>query len=183
MVRGTGVIAVLLSKRTNAKKIYCVEKQPEMAQIINKNIELNNLQNKLELVNCDILDLKIEQVDVVVTNPPYKQSNTGIKNDNKQKYISKFETSATLEDFIKVSKRVLKDKGKLFMVYRPDRLVEMMELMRKYNLEPKRIKFVFSHEGSNENAKLVLVEAVKNAKPFLKVEKNIYVYKQNRPIH
>lgn len=181
---GTGIISVLLSAKTKASKIICVEKQPEMADIIERNIELNNLQNKLQLVNEDILNIKIEEasVDAVVTNPPYKKKETGMKNENEQKYISKFETTATLEDFIKVSKNILKDKGQFFMVHRPDRLVDIMELMRKYKIEPKRIKFVYSHayEGKKtENAKLVLIEGIKNANPFMKVEQNIYVYNQD----
>ena len=181
---GTGIISILLSAKTNANKIICVEKQPEMADIIKRNIELNNLQDKIQLINDDILNIAIEEasVDAVVTNPPYKKRETGLRNENEQKYISKFETSATLEDFIKVSKRILKDKGQFFMVHRPDRLVDIMELMRKYKIEPKRIKFVYSHayEGKKaENAKLVLIEGIKNAKPFIKIEENIYVYNKD----
>ncbi len=176
---GTGIIAVLLSGKTKAKKIYCVEKQPEMAQILNKNIELNNLQDKLEVINKDIMELELKPVDAVVMNPPYKKANTGIKNENKQKFISKFETTATLSDFVGVAKKILKDGGKLFIVHRPERLVDVISSLRENNLEPKRIQFVYSHEHSEENAKLFLLEAVKNAKPFMKVEKSIYVYNEN----
>lgn len=175
---GTGIISVLLSGKTEAKKIICVEKQKEMAILIEKNIELNHLENKLEVIKDDILNLHFENLkaDAVVTNPPYRKKSTGVESDNKQKHISKFETSATLEDFIAVSKMALKDNGQLFMVHRPDRLVDIMALMRKYKIEPKRLQFVYSHVGKDENAKLVLVEGIKNARPFLKVEKNIFVY-------
>lgn len=177
---GTGVISILLSGKTEAKKIICVEKQKEMAEIIQRNIQMNNLEKKLELINEDILKLgdKIEEasIDTVVTNPPYRKQNTGIENENIQKYISKFETTATLQDFISISKRILKDKGQFFMVHRPDRLVDIIEIMRKEKIEPKRIQFVYSQIEGDKDAKLVLIEGIKNAKPFLKVEKNIYVY-------
>ena len=177
---GTGVISILLSGKTEAKKIICVEKQKEMAEIIQRNIQMNNLEKKLELINEDILKLgdKIKEasIDTVVTNPPYRKQNTGIENENIQKYISKFETTATLQDFISISKRILKDKGQFFMVHRPDRLVDIIEIMRKEKIEPKRIQFVYSQIEGDKDAKLVLIEGIKNAKPFLKVEKNIYVY-------
>ncbi len=190
---GTGIISILLSGKTKAKKIICVEKQKEMAEIINKNIQLNNLQEKLELKNIDVLELPKQKIkaDVIVTNPPYKKKDSGIENENKQKYISKFETTATLEDFIITSNKILKDKGKLFMVHRPERLTDILFLLRKHKLEPKRIQFVYSHinpkyytkkeknnihKSNKQFAKLVLIEAVKNANPFLKVEENIYVY-------
>ena len=148
-----------------------------MAEILSRNIKLNNLQNKLKLINKDILELEIEEkFDVVVTNPPYKKKETGIENENKQKYISKFETTATLKDFTQIANKLLKDKGKFFMVHRPDRLADIMEILRKNKLEPKRIRFVYSHTSGKENAKLVLIEAIKNAKPFLKVEPNLFVY-------
>ena len=180
---GTGIISILLSGKTQAKKIICVEKQKEMSELISKNIKINNLENKLELINEDILNLenilKQKKVDAIVTNPPYKEKKTGIENSNKQKFISKIETTASLEDFIKVSKQILKDKGQFFMVHRPERLIDIISIMRKNKIEPKRIRFVYSHMNKKENAKLVLIEGIKNAKPFLKVENNIYVYDEN----
>ena len=175
---GTGIISILLSGKTEAKHIISIEKQPEMADIISRNILLNDLSNKVEVINEDILNLKLnhESVDAVVTNPPYRKKSTGIESENKQKYISKFETTASLNDFVAVSQKILKDKGQFFMVHRPERLADIFTVMRNYKIEPKRVQFVFSHVNGNENAKLVLVEGVKNARPFLRVEKNIFVY-------
>lgn len=174
---GTGIISILLSAKTKARKIKCVEKQECMVDIIERNIKLNNLENKIEVEHIDILAMdKKQKVDVVVTNPPYKKENSGIENKNEQKYISKFETTANLDSFLKVSQKILKDKGKFFMVHRPERLVEIICLMKKYKIEPKRLQFVYSHINAKENAKLVLIEGVKNANPFLKVMENIYVY-------
>ena len=174
---GTGIISILLSAKTKAKKIKCIEKQQCMVDIIERNIKLNNLEDKIEVEHMDILAMdKEKKVDVIVTNPPYKKENSGIENKNEQKYISKFETTANLEAFLKVSQKILKDKGKLFMVHRPERLVEIICCMKKYKIEPKRLQFVYSHINAKENAKLVLIEGIKNANPFLKVMENIYVY-------
>ena len=183
---GTGVISILLSAKIDVDHITCIEKQSEMCDIIERNIQLNNLNNKLNVINCDVLEItkefqktEIPQYDIVVTNPPYKKKNTGLDNENQQKHISKVESSASLEDFISQSKNLLKDKGQFFIVHRPERLVDILSLMRKYKIEPKRMKLVYSKKDSNKDAKLVLIEGVKNGNPFLKVEKNLYIYNQD----
>ena len=104
--------------------------------------------------------------DVIVTNPPYKKENTGIVNEEEKKLISRHEVLAKLEDYIKISNKLLKDKGEFYMVHRPERLVDIIAYMRQYKIEPKEIRFVCSHE--KEPPKLVLIKGVKNAKPFLK---------------
>ena len=110
-----------------------------------KSSQLNNLQDRFEVVNTNIIDLKIyekQSFDVIVTNPPYKKKNTGITNENEAKLISRHEITANLEDFISISKDLLKDKGEFYMVHRPERLVDILSLMRKYKIEPKILKFV-----------------------------------------
>ena len=146
-----------------------------------RSILLNNLENKFEIINENIKNLEniIETgtFDAVVTNPPYKKIGTGLTNENEKKLISRHEITANLEDFINVSSKMLKDKGTLYMVHRPDRMVDIIELLRKYKLEPKKIKFVYPN--ANKDANLILLKAVKNANPFLKIEKPLYVYNQN----
>ena len=115
--------------------------------------------------------------DAVVTNPPYKKINTGLKNEDEKKIISRHEVKANLEDFIEVTKYLLKDKGEFYMVHRPDRLVDIMCLMRKYKIEPKQIKFVCPNVDKAPN--LVLIKGVKNGGVFLKMEKNLYVYNKD----
>ena len=152
--------------------------QNEVFEMAKRSILLNNLENKFEIINDDIINLKNyfskNTFDVIVTNPPYKKNNTGIINEDKRKFISRHETKATLEDFIKVSKDMLKDKGEMYIVHRPERLVDLLTLMRKYKIEPKKIRFVYSNV--NSVSKLVLIKGVKNARPFLKLEKNLYIY-------
>lgn len=178
---GTGIIPILLCGKTELKRIVGVEVQEEVFDLANRNIKLNNLENKFEVINENIKNLKniyeYGSFDVVVTNPPYKKENTGIKNLNNKKLISRHEITANLEDFIEISKYLLKDRGSIYMVHRPERLVDILFLMRKNKLEPKKIKFVYSNV--NTEPKLVLIEAVKNAKPFLQIEKNLYIYNEN----
>lgn len=178
---GTGIIPILLCGKTELKRIVGVEVQEEVFDLANRNIKLNNLENKFEVINENIKNLKniyeYGSFDVVVTNPPYKKENTGIKNLNNKKLISRHEITANLEDFVEISKYLLKDRGSIYMVHRPERLVDILFLMRKNKLEPKKIKFVYSNV--NTEPKLVLIEAVKNAKPFLQIEKNLYIYNEN----
>ena len=146
-----------------------------------RSIQLNQLENQFEIVNEDIIYLtKIlgkNNFDAVVMNPPYKKRDTGIKNQEEKKIISRHETSATLEDFIEITKDLLKDKGEIYMVHRPERLVDILAIMRMYKIEPKILRFVFSNK--NSEPKLILVKGIKNAKPFLKVLNNLYIYKEN----
>lgn len=175
---GTGIIPTLLCGKTNLKKVIGVEIQEEVAKMARKSILLNNLENKFEIINENIINLnKIFEknyFDVIVTNPPYKKINTGIINENEKKLISRHELTATLEDFIKIVKDLLKDKGEFYMVHRPERLVDILSLMRKYKIEPKLIRFVCPNKNKEPN--LILIKGIKNAKPFLKIEKNLYIY-------
>ena len=127
---GTGIIATLLCGKTQLKEVIGIEKQKEVYEMAKKSIKLNRLENRFKIVNEDIINLnKIfdnNTFDVIVTNPPYKKKGTGIKNEEEKKIISRHETTATLEDFIKIAKDLLKDKGEFYMVHRPDRLVDIM---------------------------------------------------------
>lgn len=178
---GTGIIATLLCKKTQLKEILGIEKQKEVYEMAKRSIQLNQLENQFKILNEDILNLTniLEKniFDAIVTNPPYKKKDTGITNEEEKKIISRHETTATLKDFIKASKELLKDKGEFYMVHRPDRLVDILSLMRHYKIEPKTLRFVYSNETSEP--KLILVKGIKNAKPFLKVQENLYIYNKN----
>ena len=175
---GTGIIATLLCGKTQLSEIIGVEVQKEVCEMASRSIKLNNLENKFKLINDNILNLNkyfnLNSFDAIVTNPPYKKKETGVENRDIKKLISRHEIEATLEDFIKISKDMLKDKGEIYIVHRPERLVDLLFLMRKYKLEPKKIKFVYSN--INKSPKLVLIQGIKNAKPFLIVEENLYIY-------
>ena len=175
---GTGIISILLCGKTKLKKIIGIEIQKEVYEMAKRSIKLNNLENKFEIINENILNLnnlfKKNSIDAIVTNPPYKKKDSGVINENEKKLISRHEITADLEDFIRVSKDLLKDKGEFYMVHRPERLVDIMSIMRKYKIEPKLLRMVYSNV--NSEPKMVLIKGIKNAKPFLKVENNLYIY-------
>ena len=175
---GTGIIGLLLCKKTELKKIYGIEIQEEVAQMAKRSVELNNLQDKFEIINSDINDifeiLEPNTIDCVVTNPPYKKVDTGVKNEAEKQMISRHEVKCTLEDIIEKSAKLLRDRGEFYMVHRAERLVDIMCVLRKYRLEPKNIRFV--HSKKNEKPNLILVKAVKYANEFLKIDKPLVIY-------
>ena len=174
---GTGIIAILLSKKIEKSRITAIEIQKDVAEMAQRSIKLNDLEESIEIINEDIKKIGQAKYDIVITNPPYKKKNTGLINNNEKQFISRHETTATLQDFIKISYKMLKDKGDLYIVHRPDRLVDLIEILRQNKLEPKKIKFVYPNIEKEPN--IVLVKATKNAKPFLKIEKPLYIYNKD----
>ena len=178
---GTGIISILLAGKTESKEIVGIEIQKDVADMAKRSVKLNDLENKIKIINDSILNIEnyFEEgyFDNVVTNPPYQKNNTGLKNENEKKIISRHEVLCTLEDVIYKSFKILKDKGNFYMVHRPERLVDILFLMRKYNLEPKEIRFVQSK--ANEKPNLVLIKGVKNSGEFLKILNPLIIYENN----
>ena len=178
---GTGIISILLSKKINSKKIIGIEVQPEIADMAKRSVKLNNLENKIEIINDNIKNIanyfSNNYFDSVVTNPPYQKNNTGLKSESKEKLISKHEIECNLKDIIKNSYKILKDKGEFYMVHRPERLADIICTMRENKIEPKEIRFVYPK--INEKPNLILIKGVKNAKEFLKVQKPLIIYNES----
>lgn len=177
---GTGILPILLSAKTQNTKIIGIEIQEEVAKMASKSVILNNLQDRIEIVCGDIKNLQNRyepnSFDVIITNPPYKKRGTGATNETKAKLISRHEITANLEDFIASAKYVLKDQGSMYIVHRPERLVDIFYHLRKQKLEPKIIRMVQPNKEKEPN--LVLIKAIKNAKPFLKIEKPLIIYNE-----
>ena len=178
---GTGIISILLCKKTKLKKIYGIEIQEEVAEMASRSAKLNCLEDKFEVINENIKDIfkKLEpnSIDAIVTNPPYKKENTGVKNLEKKQLISRHEVECNLEDIISISRKLLRDLGEFYMVHRAERLVDIMVLLRKYKMEPKIVRFV--HSKSSEKPTLVLVKAVKDAKEYLKIQDPLIIYRDD----
>lgn len=177
---GTGILAILLTAKVNVNKIIGIEIQEDMAEMANRSIELNHLEDKVTILNQDIrlIDkiLGIDKYDVIITNPPYMKNNTGLKNEDESKLISRHEVECTLDDVARISAKLLKDNGEIYMVHRPDRLVDIMEKFRRFRLEIKEMRVVYSKFGTQAN--LILIKAVKNGQPFLKIHKPLYIYNE-----
>ena len=178
---GTGILGILLCGKTNLSKIYGIEIQKEVSEMANRSVLLNNLSDRFEIVNDSIKNLNKyfnnDSFDAIVSNPPYKKENSGIKNESEVKLISRHEITASLEDFINISSKLLKNNCSLYMVHRPERLSDLFYLLKKYNLEPKKIRMVQSYFDSKP--KLVLIKAAKNAKSFLNIEKPLIIYNKD----
>ena len=178
---GNGIIAILISGKTKAKEIIGVEIQEHVAEMANRSVEMNNIQDRVKIINEDLTKLKDKikagTVDAITVNPPYKAKNSGLINERDTKTIARHEISCTLEDIIIEAARELKSSGNLYMIHKTERLVEIFSLMRKHKVEPKRIRFI--HPNVNEAPNLVLVEGARSGRAFLKVEKPLYVYKEN----
>lgn len=184
---GTGsmVMPIILSAKTKAKKIVGIELQDEMYDLAERNISLNKLEERLSIVKEDILNIKSivskvqnitgsETVDVVISNPPYKQIGTGTTNINSVKYIARHEEKCTLDDIFKTGARLLRSKGKLYIVHKPERIVDLISLAREYNLEAKRIRFM--QATIDKTASLVLIEYIKDGGVEAKIENVIIEY-------
>ena len=178
---GTGIISILLAKKTASKEIVGIEVQNDVADMASRSVKMNNLENKVSIINDNIINIEKyfpnEYFDYVVTNPPYQKDNSGLKNENEKKLISRHEVLCSLEDIISKSFKLLKDNGSIYMVHRPDRLVDILSLMRMYKLEPKEIRFV--HSKAKEKPILVLIKGVKYSGSFLKVLKPLIIYEDN----
>ena len=178
MGTGTGIIPILLEAKTDGKHFTGLEIQEESADMARRSIELNGLSEKIDIVQGDIKEAsKIfgkGVMNVVTVNPPYMNDLHGIKNPDMPKAIARHEVLCTLEDVVREAAAVLKQNGRLYMVHRPHRLVEIINMMTKYKLEPKRMRLV--HPYKDKEANMVLIEALKGGKSMIKVESPIVVY-------
>lgn len=174
---GTGILPLLLWAKTEGDHFTGLEIQEESADMARRSVACNNLTN-VDIVVGDIKSVdKLfdrQSFDVVTSNPPYMINEHGITNPQSPKQIARHEILCTLEDVVKAAAYLLKSNGRFFMVHRPFRLPEIFENLRKYKLEPKRMRLVYPQIDKVPN--MVLVEAVKYGKPRLTVEKPLVVY-------
>ena len=175
---GSGVVGILAQAKTGAKKLVMVEKQTQLFEMCQKSIELNNLQEKAQVLNMDVVDapkvLGQEKFDVVCSNPPYYLTTQKKLSGNDIVDIAKFEITLDFDKLCNSAERLLKFGGKFFVVNDSSRIAELLQTLKKYNLEPKTIEFVYPKQNLESN--VVLIEAVKfgkqGAKVFAKKLKN-----------
>lgn len=178
---GNGVIPLLLSRRTNVE-ITGVEIQDRIFQMAQKNVLLNRLSDQLSMIHGDLKEmhpvLGHSSFDVVTCNPPYfRTPDKSQQNKNDYLTIARHEVLCTLEDVVRASKLHVRPGGKVAIVHRPERLVDLITLFRAYKLEPKRVQFVYSKEGRDAN--MVLIEGVRDGNSGLKMLPPLYIYKDD----
>jgi len=178
---GTGIISILIAGKTEAKSVTGLEIQEEMAEMAQRSVELNNIGDRVKIVCGDIKNsvemFGASKFNVVVTNPPYMNQGGGLLNISDTKAISRHEIKCTLEDVIKASSKLLVPGGQFAMVHRPDRLVDIVWLMRKYSIEPKYLQFV--HPAPHKKANLLLIKGARQGGVQLKMMEPLYVYDEN----
>ena len=175
---GTGIIPILMEAKTKAAQLIGLEIQKESAQMARRSVALNDLQDKIQIVDGDIKEagqlFDAASFDVITCNPPYMISQHGLQNPDSPKAIARHEVLCTLEDVIKASARLLKPGGKLYMVHRPFRLAELMVVMHDYKIEPKRMRLV--HPFIDHEPNMVLIEGVRGGKPRMTVDSPLIIY-------
>ncbi|MFB0918936.1 MAG: tRNA1(Val) (adenine(37)-N6)-methyltransferase [Clostridiaceae bacterium] len=175
---GSGIVPILISGKSDAKKIFGLEIQSKYAEMAVRSVKMNELEDRVTILQGDIKDLdlikSLGKFSVVTANPPYKALGSGIIKSLDELTIARHEVEASLEDVIKAADMLLTDTGRLVLVHRPERLLDIVTLMRKYKIEPKRLQAVAPYAGKAPN--IILIEGKKNQKPYLKWEKQIEIY-------
>jgi tRNA1Val (adenine37-N6)-methyltransferase len=168
---GCGILPLLLSQNTKAHSFVGVEIQKELAELANKNVRLNHLEDRVWILQKDFRELKEAfppgSFDVVLSNPPYRKYRTGRVNPAMDKAIARHEIKGTLEDLISIASYLLPPKGRCYLIFPALRTVDLLVVLRSQKLEPKRLQFVHPHVG--EEAKFILSESIKDSGVELKV--------------
>ena len=181
MCTGTGIIPILMEAKTKALHFTGLEIQEDSADMARRSVLLNHLEEKIDIVTGDVKEadtlFKAASFDVITCNPPYMTGQHGLQNKDEAKTIARHEVLCTLEDVVEAAARLVKPGGNFYMVHRPFRLAEIMVMLSKYKLEPKRMQLVYPYVDKEPN--MVLIEANRGGKPRLSVEKPLIVYKES----
>lgn len=177
---GTGIIPILLEAKSEGEHFTGLEIQEESADMARRSVALNHLEEKINIVTGDIKEAsKIFSgafFDVVTSNPPYMTGSHGLVNKDITKTIARHEYLCTLEDVVREASKVVKPQGRFYMVHRPFRLAEIMVVLSKYKLEPKRMRMV--HPFLEKEPNMVLIECSKGGRSRIQVEPPLIVYKE-----
>jgi len=177
---GTGIIPLLLEAKTQASHISAIEIQEESADMARRSVRLNDLEDKIQIVTGDLREadkfFDAASFDVITCNPPYMIGQHGLTNPDTPKAIARHEILCTLEDVVRSATKLLKPGGFFDMVHRPFRLAEIITVMTRYKLEPKRMKLVYPYIDKEPN--MVLIEGCRGGRPRMTVEKPLIVYKE-----
>lgn len=180
MGTGTGIIPVLLKAKTPGEHFTGLEIQEECAEMAQRSVAYNNLEQDIDIVCGDIKEaaeiFEAASFHAVTSNPPYMIGQHGLQNPYMAKAIARHEILCTLEDVVSQAAKVLKDRGRFYMVHRPFRLVEIFQVLTRYKLEPKRMQLVYPFKDREPN--MVLIEALKGGNSRITVEKPLIVYEK-----
>lgn len=177
---GTGIIPILLTAKTEGQSFVGLEIQEESADMARRSVAHNRLEEKVEIVTGDIKEAAEifgpVSFDVITVNPPYMIGQHGIANASDTKAIARHEVLCTLDDVLRESAKLLKPKGRFYMVHRPFRLAEILSKMVAAGIEPKRMRMV--HPFIDKEPNMVLIEGLRGGNSRMTVEPPLVVYKE-----
>lgn len=178
---GNAPIPLFLQHKVK-NKILGVEYQKEIYELAIKSVCINNLEDKIEIINDDVKNIsniyETDSFDIITCNPPYFKVNDKAKiNDNDIKSVARHEIKLNLNDIFSCAKKILKNGGSIYMVHRTERLLEILNIMQKNNIMPKRICFIYPFKDADSN--MVLIEGRKNGNLGLKITKPIIVHEKS----
>ncbi len=172
---GNGIVAMVIAHKIPHTRICGFEIRDDACDRARRSVEISGLAERITIEQIDVADLAADtKYDAVVSNPPYFKKNSAIPSSTSDKYIARHETSAELKDFLKAAARLLKDDGSLYMVHRPDRMVDVLSEMRALGIEPKELQLVTPRQG--EAANIMLVHGIKGGGAELKLLPEIPVH-------
>jgi len=183
---GSGIIGLLLAMKCPGAKVMLVELQDSLARMAERNIALNRLEDRVEVIRMDLKTLSshkgvrafdLSPFDLVVSNPPFRSVKSGRINPDDEKAIARHEILLSLEDLVKGATSMLRHHGRLCIIHLPERLAEIIIVMRDNGIEVKRLRFV--HSKVSADAKMLLIEAVKGGRPGMKIEKPLIIYNKD----
>ena len=176
---GSGVISLLALSKKKCRHVYGIEVQDAISDIAYRNGVLNGLDKEFTVIGKDLREVNTidteGEVDFVFSNPPYMKDDSGKLNENQCKRISRHEMLGDIGDFCACAKRLLKQGGDFYVVYRPDRLSDLIFALKSNRLEPKRLTFI--HQNTDTPPSLLIIQAKLGAKSGMIVDKPVYIYK------
>jgi len=178
---GNAPIPLILSTKTEAH-ITGVEIQKDVYDLAIESVKINNLEDRINIINADInelyKELETESFDIITCNPPFfKVKENSNLNESEYKTIARHEVKLNLDNIMKISRKLLKNNGVLGLVHRPERLVDIIDVMRKNNIEPKKIRLVYPKKDKEAN--ILLIEGTKNGNPGLKILPPLYSHDED----
>ncbi|MFC4600540.1 tRNA1(Val) (adenine(37)-N6)-methyltransferase [Cohnella hongkongensis] len=175
---GNGVIPMLLTTRTEAA-VDGIEIQPRLADMARRSVSLNRLEGRIRIIEGDLREWKPEGelYDAVTVNPPYLPVTSGDRKENIHQAMARHEIGCKLEDVVAACARSVKAGGRIAMVHRPSRLADIVDLMRRYRIEPKRIRFV--HPRRDAEANMILIEGTRDGRPEVRLLPPLIVYEED----
>lgn len=197
---GSGIIGILLAKKYQDAEVALIELQKSLARLAEKNIVLNNLDDRVKVIKANLKEFGVKSLelknsnfselqthnselitpnsfDLVISNPPFRKVKTGRLSIGDEKAIARHEIKLSLKDMVTAGSTLLKHHGRLCIIHLPERLTEIMDAMKENNLEPKRLRFIYSNVSTE--AKMVLIESVKGGRTGLKTEKPFLIYNED----